>query len=253
MQAKKHLGQNFLTDKNKVNEIINSLNLSSDSSVFEVGPGHGALTIPISKIVNNFIAIEIDDDLIEELNEIENLEVINKDVLQIDLEEIITKETIFVSNLPYYISTKILFKVMENENFKSVNVMMQKELVDRIYAKEGTKQYGRLSVSIRSFFDIENIIKVPRGCFSPAPNVDSAFINLKRVSDFTNDRKEYLEFIKDSFSQKRKKWLNSLKNSNSKHYEQAQEWIAWNEYPETIRAEQITVEQFKEMWLNFKK
>jgi 16S rRNA (adenine1518-N6/adenine1519-N6)-dimethyltransferase len=203
--AKKNLGQNFLTDKNKVKEIIESLNLNEDSEIIEVGPGRGALTIPLLEKTKNITAIEIDDDLIDDLNKLDGLKVIHQDVLKVDFDEMVRKETIFVSNLPYYISTKILFKVLENKNFISANVMMQKELIDRIYAEPNSKTYGRLSVSIRSFFDVEQIIKVPAACFTPAPKVESAFIRLSRKGDFTNDPKGYLEFIKNSFAQKRKK------------------------------------------------
>ena len=216
--AKKNLGQNFLTDKNKVREIISALNLNEDSKVIEVGPGRGALTKDIFEITKNFTVIEIDDDLIDDLKTYDGMNVIHDDVLKVNLKELAKDETVFVSNLPYYISSKILFKVLENKNFVSANVMLQKELVDRIYAEPNTKTYGRLSVAIRTFFDVEKIIKVPKTCFSPAPNVESAFIILKRKEDFTEHRNEYLDFIKVSFAQKRKKWLNSLKNNNFEFY-----------------------------------
>lgn len=253
MQAKKHFGQNFLTDKNKVNEIINSLGLDKDTKVIEVGPGMGALTYDIAERVKSIIAIEIDPDMVAILNESETLKVLESDVLEVDFKEMVKEETQFISNLPYYISSKILFKVLEHNLFTKVSVMMQKELVDRIYADYNNKEYGRLSVAIRSFFDVEKIIKVPRNCFTPAPNVESAFIILNRVDNNIEDRRAYLTFIKHSFAQKRKKWLNSLKNMNSAYYEKAKVWIEENGKSESIRAEQINVDEFIQMWKEFRK
>jgi 16S rRNA (adenine1518-N6/adenine1519-N6)-dimethyltransferase len=202
---KKNLGQNFLTDKNKILEIVNSLNINENTNVIEIGPGRGALSFPIFDITKKLIVIEIDDDLIPLLKTIDGLRVIHDDVLNIDFSKIIDKETVFVSNLPYYISSKILFKAMAEKNFISVNVMMQKELIDRIVSTSGNKSYGRLTVAINTFYKIEKVIKVPSGCFTPSPNVESAFIKMTRLEDFTNKREEYLEFIKISFAQKRKK------------------------------------------------
>lgn len=250
MIAKKKYGQNFLVDKNKLNEIIDSLNLNKDDTVIEVGPGKGAITFPIADRVKKIKAIEIDLDMIPLLEDKRNnLEVINSDVLKINFSDISEPETKFISNLPYYISSKIIFKAIAEKNITSISVMLQKEMADRITSQHGNKVYGRLTVAINSFFKVESKIKVPRKCFAPAPDVESVFLNLYRWND-VEDSESYLNFIKLSFAQKRKKWINSLKNKNFKYIEHCIEWIHENNKSMSIRAEEISVEEFLDIWKN---
>ncbi len=251
MKAKKILGQNFLVDQNKINEIINSIPNLNESIIIEVGPGKGALTKPLLASAKKVIAIEIDEDMIfvlkNDLNS-ENFELINKDILDINLSKTLRKyegQAIqFVSNLPYYISTKIMFKFARNENINSMSIMLQKELVDRIFAKHCSKTYGRLTVAIGSLFNLDKKINVPAGCFIPKPNVDSGFIVLSRRNDINFDIDDYLSFIKDAFSMKRKTLLNSLKKSNFDRLERVKEYLVKNNLNLNIRAEEIPVNDF---------
>ena len=257
MQAKKVLGQNFLTDKNKVNEIIESIPNLEGSTVIEVGPGMGAITFPLSDKAYKVTAIEIDSDMIDILEEKNkpNLKVINKDILAVTWDEVIEQgegNINFVSNLPYYISTKIMFKVASDKRFATMSVMLQKELVDRIFAKTNTKQFGRLTVAINSLYELLKRIDVPATCFTPKPNVESGFIVLRRKdTDFEVD--EYLNFIKSCFANKRKTIMNSIKNSGSYNRDKLTEIFNEMEIPLNIRAEQIEVQTYIEIWKTYNK
>jgi 16S rRNA (adenine1518-N6/adenine1519-N6)-dimethyltransferase len=217
-QAKKQLGQNFLTDKNKIFEIVNSLCITSNEFVFEVGPGYGALTFEIEKLTNNLLLVEIDIDAVNDLKEklSKKTKLIHDDILNINFNKVTTYPTKFVSNLPYYISSKILFKAIDDRNITFIGVMLQKELIDRINSSPNTKEYGRLSVAINSLFKVEKTINVPRSVFVPQPNVDSGFITMQRKNNELKI-KGYLFFVKSAFANKRKTLLNSLKNSGFGH------------------------------------
>ncbi len=250
MQNKKTLGQNFLTDKNKISEIIEVIPNLSTSTIFEVGPGKGALTFSLVKKAKKVIALELDQSLVGFLSAkliSDNFTLINGDILTFDLTSLEDNKLIFVSNLPYYISTKIIFKIASDVRFQYVNVMLQKELVDRIFAKPKTKAYGRLTVSINSLFELVAKINVPAECFNPKPNVDSGFIVLKRKEpDF--EIEPYLSFVKDCFANKRKKLLNSLKNSNSPYLNVVQDYLSKNNLSINLRAEEIAIDDFIKMW-----
>ncbi len=257
IEAKKVLGQNFLTDQNKIKTIVDSIPNLEESTIVEVGPGRGAITKPLAERAKKLIAIEIDEDMIDILNEsitTDNFTLINKDILEVEWEEALGNEQgiQFVSNLPYYISTKIMFKVAADKRFDSMSVMLQKELVDRIFAKNNTKTFGRLTVSIGSLFNLEKKISVPAGCFTPKPNVDSGFIVLTRKdNDF--DEVDYLKFIKAAFSAKRKTLMNSLKNGNFEQIEEVKQYLIDNNIKENIRSEEITIEQFINIYKAIKK
>ncbi len=252
IEAKKILGQNFLTDQNKIRSIVNSIPELEESVIVEVGPGKGAITKPLVERAKEVIAIEIDEDMIEILQESINSDkftLLNKDILEVEWDSIIKgKDKIqFVSNLPYYISTKIMFKVAYDERFESMSIMLQKELVDRIFSKPGKKLYGRLTVSINSLYELIEKINVPSGCFNPKPNVDSGFIVLKRKKvDFDLD--DYLTFVKHAFAMKRKTLINSLSKSGFSKVDKVKEYLEKNEMNLSIRSEQISVEQFMDIY-----
>lgn len=252
VKYKKSLGQNFLIDLNKIKEIINNIpNINVKDEVFlEVGPGRGALTKEIIK-TNFLIAIEIDKELVNFLKkEIkENICLLNLDFLDVDLKKLLKqfKEINFVSNLPYYISTKIIFKILLEDKILNISIMLQRELVDRILAKPKTKTYGRLTVSINTFFEIKKVIKVSKECFYPKPKVDSSFIVLKK-KDINIDKERYLSFIKECFANKRKTLLNSLKNSKSIYLQKAQEFFKKNNINISTRGEEISVDLYLLMW-----
>ncbi len=248
IEAKKILGQNFLTDQNKIKAIVDSIPKLEESLILEVGPGRGAITKPLVERAKEVIAIEIDEDMMDILNESitsDNFTLINKDILDVSWDEVIgdRKGIQFVSNLPYYISTKIMFKVAYDERFESMSVMLQKELVDRIFADPKQRLYGRLTVSINSLYELVKKINVPSGCFNPKPNVDSGFIVLKRKEiDFDIDN--YLTFIKHAFAMKRKTLMNSLNKSGFEKASLVKEYLENNNINLAIRAEAISVDEF---------
>ncbi len=252
IEAKKVLGQNFLTDQNKIKAIVDSIPNLETSTVVEVGPGRGAITKPLSERAKELIAIEIDEDMMDILDDAINSEtftLINKDILEVEWDEVIEGKSgiQFVSNLPYYISTKIMFKVAYDERFESMSVMLQKELVDRIFADPKQRLYGRLTVSINSLYDLVKKINVPSGCFNPKPNVDSGFIVLKRKNvSFNID--DYLKFIKHAFSMKRKTLMNSLNKSGFGKSDKVKEYLELNNINLAIRAEAIPVSTFIDIY-----
>lgn len=217
MKANKALGQNFLIDKNIINKIISSTTDNPNKTIIEVGPGMGALTKELVKNKDKqIVAVEIDDELYEYLQkEIkdENLKLVSGNILDFntsDLSE--NKKYSVVANLPYYISSKIIFKFLEDDNCDSMTIMLQKELVDRITSTRNKKLYGRLTVAIQSFYETKRVTNVPPTCFKPRPKVDSAVVRLERMDNSGIENKAlYLDFIKQCFAKKRKTLRNNLK------------------------------------------
>jgi len=209
---KKSWGQNFITDNNVINKIINIIEPKKNDHILEVGPGKGALTIPISKCVYTITAIEIDPLLTEYLNNkmIKNLKIINTDILKFDIN--IKKKYKIIGNLPYYISSPIIFKFLKYNNWDEMTIMVQKELAERIFSKPKNKTYSRISVLIQTFCQVKTIYPISKNVFNPKPKVDSCIIKLKRKNISYNIDK-YSNFIKQSFSQRRKKLKNNLKNN----------------------------------------
>ncbi len=252
IEAKKVLGQNFLTDQNKIKAIVDSIPKLEESTILEVGPGRGAITKPLVERAKEVIAVEIDTDMIDILNESipqDTFTLVNKDILDVEWDEIIKDKTgiQFVSNLPYYISTKIMFKVAYDTRFESMSVMLQKELVDRIFADPKQRLYGRLTVSINSLYELVKKINVPAGCFNPKPNVDSGFIILKRKE--TNfDVDEYLTFVKHAFAMKRKTLMNSLSKSGYAKANIIKEYLIENNIDLSVRGEALPVSEFISMF-----
>jgi 16S rRNA (adenine1518-N6/adenine1519-N6)-dimethyltransferase len=221
---KKSLGQNFLVDLNILRNIVKFANLSAESAVIEIGPGIGALTEQLAKQANKVIAFEIDDRLLpilkETLEPYEQVTIIHKDVLKVDLKEVIDRECspgqdlMVVANLPYYVTTPILMKLITDDlPIRGIVVMLQKEVADRIAAAPGTKNYGSLSIAIQYYMDAETVMTVPKSVFVPQPNVDSAVIRLtKRTSPAVKvkDEKFFFQVVRASFAQRRKTILNNL-------------------------------------------
>lgn len=232
----KKYGQNFLRDDNILGKIVEKSGINSENTVLEIGPGLGSLTAKLAQSAEKVIAIEIDNDLIpvlsDTLKEYDNVEIINADIMKTDLSEVLYKRNItgdvhVVANLPYYITTPVIMKLLEEDityndekpcKIKSITVMVQTEVAERMQAGPGTKDYGALSLAVQYRSKAEIVMKVSPECFIPRPKVESAVIRLdiydKNERPFKTDNENLLfSIIKASFGQRRKKLSNSLANA----------------------------------------
>ena len=217
IRAKKHLSQNFLTDENVINKIIRSFNLEEDDHVIEVGPGYGSMTFPIAEMVDSVDVIEVDKNLVEYLNEHDQNQLVNviqADALEFDFATLKKKRKIrLIGNLPYHISTPLLFHLLGfSELFQDFHVMVQKEVADRMVSIHNNKTYGRLSVAIQSRCDADKILDIKPGAFQPRPQVLSSIVKLVPKALLRTELQPQLDpIIKMAFNQRRKKIRNSLK------------------------------------------
>ena len=217
--AKKRWGQHFLADTNLLKKLIELISPTSDDSILEIGPGGGALTELLAPIVKELVGIEIDRELyghLKERNDLPNCQFVNRDFLRIDLKEIPFKsgQVRVVGNLPYNITSPIMFKLTEHEPFwRDCHFMVQKEVGERMAAKAGSKTYGRLSVNLQAVAKVKVVLTVPPEVFVPKPKVDSAVVRIKPRSTVFNTSRE-LEALKVitrlAFGQRRKMLRNSL-------------------------------------------
>ena len=227
---KKKYGQNFIKDKNLIDKIINSAEISKDSLVIEIGPGMGALTINILKKCNQAIIYEIDVELKnyleDKLNQYKNYELIFEDFLLADVKNKLKKyrykELLIVANLPYYITTPIIKKIIEDNILADkIVVMVQQEVADKFSAKVNTRNYSSLTVFLNYYYDIKKLFNVSRNMFYPRPTVDSSVILMKKRNDreYIKDIKKFNEIVRSSFKYKRKNLRNNLKEYNLKKIE----------------------------------
>ncbi|MDD2217871.1 MAG: 16S rRNA (adenine(1518)-N(6)/adenine(1519)-N(6))-dimethyltransferase RsmA [Eubacteriales bacterium] len=257
----KSLGQNFLTDKNIIDKIIEAADISENDMVIEIGPGIGVLTAEAAQRAGHVVALEIDKNLIPILSETlalyNNVEIINADILKTDLNVIIERKkaedpTIrgvkIIGNLPYYITTPIIMKILE-ENVKAdiVIVMMQKEVAERIKATPGGKIYGAISAAVQYYCEVIDVAKVSRHVFIPEPKVDSAVLRLdirekKPVS--LDDEDLFFACIKASFGQRRKTLLNSLTGICGLNKEETRGLLEAVGIDPIRRAETLSIEEF---------
>lgn len=221
---KKSLGQNFLIDPNILRNIVSYANLTENSGAIEIGPGIGALTEHLARSAKKVVAFEIDQRLLpvleDTLNPYDNVKIVHSDVLKADVAKVIAEEfpeiddIMVVANLPYYVTTPILLKLLNDRlPIRGLVVMMQKEVADRITAKPGTKEYGSLSIAIQYYVSAEVVMVVPKTVFMPQPNVDSAVIRLikhKEPPVKVIDEDFLFEVTRASFAQRRKTILNNL-------------------------------------------
>jgi 16S rRNA (adenine1518-N6/adenine1519-N6)-dimethyltransferase len=221
---KKSLGQNFLIDTNILKKIVGFAELKETSSAIEIGPGIGALTEQLARSSKKVVAFEIDQRLLpilaETLSPYSNVKIIHEDVLKADVKGVIAEEfqeiddLMVVANLPYYVTTPIIMKLLEEQlPIRGIVCMLQKEVADRISAKPGTKEYGSLSIAIQYYTEAEVVMIVPKTVFVPQPNVDSAVIRLiKREKPAVDVKDEdfFFQVTRMSFAQRRKTLLNNL-------------------------------------------
>lgn len=251
---KKKYGQNFLTDKNLLNFIVRNSNITNDDVVLEIGPGAGTLTKAISENAKKVVSYEIDKDLIPYLEKKfynSNVTIINKDIIKAKDQEIIkalgTKEYKIIANLPYYITTPIIMKFIESETPpKSISVMVQKEVAERLTAKPNTKEYGAITAAISLYCNCKIITNVSRNMFIPQPEVDSSVILLEKIS-----RKENIDILKNTqkvihsaFLRRRKTLLNNLVQDFKIPRVKLEEILKSLDIDVKIRGEALRVEEF---------
>ena len=255
----KKFGQNFLIDTHVLDKIIASAEITKDDMVLEIGPGIGTMTQYLSNAAGKVIAVEIDKNLIpilkDTLDGFDNVRVINEDVLKVDIAKLADEENggrpiKVVANLPYYITTPIIMGLFENHvPLKSITVMVQKEVADRMQVGPGTKDYGALSLAVQYYADPYIVANVPPNCFMPRPKVGSAVIRLDRYENppvKVNDEKLMFKIIRASFNQRRKTLANGLKNSPEINFtkEEIEEAIESLNKGASVRGEALTLEEF---------
>lgn len=247
IKTKKNFGQNFLTDENTLNAIVSKSNVNDNDIVVEIGCGVGALTQLLCEKAKHVYGFEIDltlkDYLIENLT-YDNLDIIFRDFLKVELDEVLPNEEFkVVANLPYYITTPILFKLIESDlNFSELYVMMQKEVGNRLCATPGNKEYNALSIMLQIKYEISELMKVSRNVFIPPPNVDSVVMKFVKHDKYEiNDLAFFSKFVHDCFQFKRKNLRNNLKSYNLELVEQLLNEVGLNLQS---RAEQVSIENF---------
>ena len=213
-QPRKRFGQNFLVDHQIVNQIISTISPKNDDSIVEIGPGKGAITFPLLEYLDHLSVIEIDRDLVSmlELEGQKKLTVHQSDALTFDFNQIPNKLRV-IGNLPYNISSPLLFHLLDyRDQIVDMTFMLQKEVVDRIVAPPGNKTYGRLSVMMQAFYEVELMFVVPKESFEPQPKIESAILYLKtKEQPLVKNSKPLEEIVKLAFSQRRKTLKNCLK------------------------------------------
>lgn len=219
-RPRKRFGQNFLRDQHVLDRIVAAADLEQNDRILEIGPGQGALTSRLLATGLPVLAVEIDRDLVSDLldRNDENLEVVVGDVLRLDWSDLLQHPPYkMIANLPYNISSQILFKVLDYQHFFCRLVLMfQKEVGERLIADEGSRNYGILSVLIQTWFQIERVVKVPPGAFFPPPKVDSVVLCLTPLEQprvVLKDAELYRKLVKGAFAQRRKTVRNSLLGS----------------------------------------
>ncbi|MEX6587981.1 16S rRNA (adenine(1518)-N(6)/adenine(1519)-N(6))-dimethyltransferase RsmA [Paraclostridium bifermentans] len=253
----KSLGQNFLIDDNVIDKILDGARLSEGDKIIEVGPGIGTLTREMGKVADKVVAIEIDKTLIpilkDTLDEFENIEVVNQDILKVDVQRLVNEKLSggpvkLVANLPYYITTPIVMKFLEEDiPVTDIVVMVQKEVADRMNAGPGTKDYGALSIAVQYYCDTEIVAKAPRHMFIPQPNVDSTVIGLhvREEKKYKVDSEEvFFKTVKAAFGQRRKTLLNALGTLGFLDKDEIREVLQEANIDEKRRGETLSIEEF---------
>lgn len=252
---KKKFGQNFIIDENVINSIIDKSKIDKDTLVIEVGPGAGSLTYKLGISAKNVICYEIDTTLENVLKEntcdLNNVKIIYQDFLKANVLDDIKgyeyKKLYFVANLPYYITTPIIIKIIEDcIPVDKMVFMVQKEVGNRFKALPGSKEYGSLSVYLNYYFDVKKILDISRHVFMPEPNVDSIIVEFSKKENLLAVKNEevFFKLIRDSFTQKRKTLRNNLKGYN---LEKIEEVLNRHNLDLSVRAEQLSTEIFIEI------
>lgn len=261
--ANKSYGQNFLTDEYIVNSIIDNSSITKEDLVIEIGPGLGTLTKYLIDAAGHTISVELDPKMIEVLTErfslYDNFSLLHNDILKVDLNTLIEntlkeknlKRAKVVANLPYYITTPIIMKLLEEKpNLDSITVMVQKEVAERLSAVPGEANTGAITYTIWYYSEPEIILNVPKESFVPSPKVDSAVLKLNLLSSprvTLKNEEHFFKVIKAGFMQKRKTLLNSLSNSNIGSKDQLEKMLLDLGLDPKVRAEALSLENFKDI------
>ena len=264
----KKFGQNFLIDTHVLDKIISAAEITKDDFVLEIGPGIGTMTQYLACAAREVVAVEIDKALIpileDTLQEYSNVTVLNEDILRVDIKKLADehnggKPIKVVANLPYYITTPIIMGLFEGDvPIESITVMVQKEVADRMQVGPGTKEYGALSLAVQYYAEPYIVANVPPNCFMQRPKVGSAVIRLTRHAEppvEVADTKLMFRIIRASFNQRRKTLANGLNNSPELSFgkEEIQRAIKACGFPEGIRGEALTLEEFAALTNEFRK
>lgn len=249
---KKKFGQNFIIDENIIKSIVAKSDIDENTLVIEIGVGAGALTMELSQFAKNVLCYEIDETLKQVLDVTlqgrDNIDIIYKDFLKADIKNDIKKydykKIYVIANLPYYITTPIIMRIIESKiGVDKIVIMVQKEVGNRFKAEPNTKEYNSLSVFLNYYFDIKKILDVSRNVFMPKPNVDSIVVEFKKKDNMYEIKNEdfFFRLIRDSFVQKRKTIKNNLKNYDLSKIEKV---LQKYNFDLSVRAEQLSIEIF---------
>lgn len=253
----KSLGQNFLIDDNIVDKIVAGAGIGPGDKIIEVGPGIGTLTREMASRAQNLMAVEIDKNLIpileDTLGDYDNVKIVNEDIIKADIKGLIDENLSggpvkLVANLPYYITTPIIMRFLEeNINVTDIVVMVQKEVAERMNAQPGGKDFGALSVAVQYYCDTEIVAKVPRHLFVPQPNVDSIVIALRVRPERkykVDDEDLYFKVVKAAFGQRRKTLLNSISSMGNLSKDQVKEALEEAGIDPKRRGETLSLDEF---------
>lgn len=258
----KKYGQNFLIDTSVLERIVSAAEITKEDCILEIGPGIGTMTQYLAEQAREVVAVEIDKALIpileDTLSEYDNVTIINDDILKVDIQKIAEernggKPIKVVANLPYYITTPIIMGLFESHvPLKSITIMVQKEVADRMQVGPGTKDYGALSLAVQYYARPEIVANVPPNCFIPRPNVGSAVIRLDKYDKppvEVDDEKKMFALIRASFNQRRKTLVNGLTNAPNLNVtkEQVLEALDKMELSPAVRGETFTLEKFAQL------
>ncbi|MBR2861903.1 MAG: 16S rRNA (adenine(1518)-N(6)/adenine(1519)-N(6))-dimethyltransferase RsmA [Clostridia bacterium] len=251
----KSLGQNFLCDERILNLIADDACISKDQTVLEIGTGAGTLTRVLAKRAQKVVSVEVDKTLLpvheKTLDGFENVKVINADFLSLDIkkffEEELEENFAVAANLPYYITTPIIMSLLESGvKFKSITVLVQKEVAQRMAAKENTAEYGALTCAVQFYTKTTLCSKIPASCFYPAPKVSSQVIRLERLEEprvKVQDQKTFFACVKSAFAMRRKTLANNLMASFAFSRTEAEEIIEKASLPKTVRGEALSLDE----------
>ncbi|BCS82095.1 16S rRNA (adenine(1518)-N(6)/adenine(1519)-N(6))-dimethyltransferase RsmA [Anaerocellum diazotrophicum] len=257
LSPNKKLGQNFLVDENVVRKII-LFSQTEGKEVIEIGAGPGTLTVYLAKTAQKVVAVEIDKKILNVLKDVcqnlSNLQIVNSDFLELNVKNLTNGNKVYVvGNLPYYVTSQILFKLFEErECIEKFTIMVQKEVAQRLLAKPGTKEYGNLTVAMNFYCEIEDYFYVSKNVFYPKPEVDSAVLRARFKIEKPNvDEKKFFKIVHACFSTRRKTILNALSNQLDIAKDELKKIIHMAGLDENLRAEDLSLDDYVRLYQCF--